>query len=278
MPFATVLAVILQMIFPRPILLLIALALVDAACGGPEERRVDGVTYRVLSVPAEALRIVWKDQAGNQLRTFQEAARALEARGMAVDTLMNGGIFEPGGIPSGLLVQDGRQLHPVNRNAGEGNFFLKPNGIFLGGSKGAAVISTEEYPLKGVEVSQAVQSGPLLLRGGKVHPAFNAHSTSRLHRNGIGVTKDGRVVLAITDFHSPKFPNLFEFAELFRSLGCSDALFLDGDISQMRSGAELAQQSNQFGSIIAVVNTGKNPAPPDGVQPASAPAAAPGKN
>lgn len=259
------------MISPRPILLLITLAFTGAAIGGPEERVVDGVSYRILSVPAEALRIVWKDAAGKQLRTFQEAARDLEGKGMAVDTLMNGGIFEPGGIPSGLLIQDGQQLNPVNRNAGEGNFFLKPNGIFLIGSQGAAVINTEEYPLRGVEVRQAIQSGPLLLRGGKVHPAFNANSTSRLHRNGIGVSKDGRVVMAMTDFNSPKFPNLFEFAEVFRSLGCSDALFLDGVISQMRSGAELAKQSNQFGSIIAAIKTEKAEVAPPVVPPAPTP-------
>jgi uncharacterized protein YigE (DUF2233 family) len=237
----------------RALLLLIVLAFPTVAPAAPEERIIDGVTYRILTAPPEALRIVWKDADGKQLRTFAEATRDLQRKGMIVDTLMNGGIFEPGGIPSGLLVQDGRQLIPVNRNKGEGNFFLQPNGIFLVGSKGAAVVSTEEYPLNGVEVRHAVQSGPLLLRAGKIHPAFNANSSSRLHRNGVGVLKDGRVVIAITDFNSPKFPNLHEFAELFRSLGCADALFLDGDISQMRSGADLAKQSNQFGSIIAVI-------------------------
>ncbi len=160
-------------------------------------------------------------------------------------------------MPSGLLVQEGKALRPVNRNAGEGNFFLKPNGIFLIGSKGAAVIRTEEYPLKDVEIQYAVQSGPLLLRQGKTHPSFNANSTSRLHRNGVGVSKDGEVVFAMTDFHSLKFPNLYEFAQLFRALGCEDALFLDGDLSQMRSGADIMMPSNPFGSIIAVTQFGK---------------------
>jgi len=168
---------------------------------------------------------------------------------------MNGGIFEPGCIPSGLLIQDGGELTPVNRKDGDGNFFLKPNGIFLIGSKGAAVIQTDEYLLPGVEVRQAVQSGPLLLRRGKIHPAFNAGSSSRLNRNGVGVAKDGTVVFVMSDFHSPKHPNLHEFAQLFRSQGCEDALFLDGDISQMRSGKDLARPSNQFGSIIAVLES-----------------------
>lgn len=221
--------------------------------GAPEKKIVDGVTYHVLHASPASVRMVWKDTNGKQLRDFPSVVRYLEEAKLPVDTLMNGGIFEPGGVPSGLLIQDGKELHPVNRNKGEGNFFLQPNGIFLIGSKGAAVIRTDEHPLAGISIQQAVQSGPLLLRHGKIHPAFNAGSPSRLHRNGVGVTRNGEVIFAMTDFNSAKFPNLHEFARLFQTLGCDDALFLDGDISQMRSGKDLAKPSNQFGSIIAVI-------------------------
>jgi uncharacterized protein YigE (DUF2233 family) len=187
-------------------------------------------------------------------------ARHLAGNGLRAEVLMNGGIFEPGGVPSGFLVQDGRELNPVNRNRGEGNFFLQPNGVFLIGDRGAAVIRTDEYPPEGVVVRQAVQSGPLLLRRGAIHPAFNPGSASRLHRNGVGVSAAGEVVFAMSDFHSPKFPNLHEFARLFQILACDDALFLDGDLSQMRWGAELAKESNLFGSIIAVITPAEAPA------------------
>lgn len=245
------------MIQPIAIFTIFTLGLLGLGRAAPEEKVVDGVTYQILRTPAEAVRILWKDSDGKQLPNMPDVARHLKRSGLTVDTLMNGGIFEPGGVPSGLMIQGGKQWVPVNRSDGAGNFFLKPNGIFLIGSKGAAVIATDEYPQKDVEVQQAVQSGPLLLRNGKVHPAFNANSSSRLHRNGVGVSKDGMVVLAMTDFHSPKFPNLHEFAQLFRSLGCGDALFLDGVISQMRSGQEVTQSSNNFGSIIAVIKTVK---------------------
>ena len=227
--------------------------LTSFSIAAPEKKVIDGVTYRILIVPPDRIQLLWKDDAGQQLRTFPAALKFLKGKGIEVETLMNGGIFEPGGIPSGLLVQDGKEMNPVNRNKGEGNFFLQPNGIFLISDKGAAVIRTDEYPQKNVVVKQAVQSGPLLLRGGKVHPAFNANSTSKLHRNGVGVTKTGEVLFVMTDFHSEKFVNLHQFAMLFKSLGCDDALFLDGDISQMRSGADMEKQSNSFGSIFAVV-------------------------
>lgn len=218
----------------------------------PEKKTVDGVVYHILRVPPESVRILWKDAQGRQLGTFPAAARYLLRNGETATVMMNGGIFEPGRIPSGLLIQDGKVLTPVNREKGKGNFFLEPNGIFLIGSEGAAVVRTDEYPLKDVAVHWAVQSGPLLLRKGKVHPRFNASSTSRLHRNGVGVTTDGDVVFAITDFESPKRPNLYEFARLFVRLDCPDALFLDGDLSLMRWGDEVSKPSGHFASIIAV--------------------------
>jgi uncharacterized protein YigE (DUF2233 family) len=227
------------------------------ALAAPEKKVIDGVTYHILHAKPAEIRVIWKDSEGRQIETFPQATAYLTSVGEAPETIMNGGIYERGGVPSGLLIQNGRELHPLNRADGKGNFFLKPNGIFLISDKGAAVINSTEYPLPGVKVTHAVQSGPLLLRNGKVHPEFRAASANRLHRNGIGVTKDGTVMLAMTDIRSPKYPNLHEFALLFASFGCADALFLDGDISQMRSGEALTKESGPFGSFIAVVKEKK---------------------
>jgi uncharacterized protein YigE (DUF2233 family) len=227
------------------------------ATAAPEIREIDGVNYHVLVTAPRNIRMVWKGKDGQPLRLFSSAAKHLESEGFRVLTLMNGGIFEPGGIPSGLLVIDGKEERPVNRAGGKGNFFLQPNGVFFIGDGGAGVRRTDEWPPPDTGVSWAVQSGPLLLRADQIHPAFNAGSENRLHRNGIGVDKNGQVVLLMSDGNSPKFPNLHEFARAFRHLGCADALFLDGDISQMRSGHELARLSNRFGSMIAVVERKK---------------------
>ena len=237
------------------LIVLFALFFADQLRATPEKREVGGIVYRVLRVTPSAVRIVWKDQNGAQLQTFSAAADYLRKQGEVPLTLMNGGIFEPGGVPSGLMIQGGKELRPINTATGTGNFFLKPNGIFLIGSRGAAVVRSDEYPLKDTKILYAVQSGPLLLRKGSIHPVFKATSTSRLHRNGVGVTPRGDVVFLITDEDSPKRPNLFEFAEAFSRLGCIDALFLDGDISQMKTGAEITTSFSHFGSIIAVVDS-----------------------
>ncbi|GAA5483035.1 phosphodiester glycosidase family protein [Haloferula sargassicola] len=231
------------------------IALVAMAAAAPEvvEKEVDGVKYRLVIAEAAAIRIVWQDGDGKALRTFPAAAGYLGGKGGKLVALMNGGIFEPGGVPSGLLVQEGKELRPVNRREGKGNFFLKPNGIFYVTETGAGVVKTEEWPVAG-KVAFAVQSGPLLLRAGKVHPVFRKESTSRLHRNGVGVKPDGTVVLAISDFHSPKFPNLYEFAMLFQSLGCEDALFFDGDISRMITEGWEKAGGQAYGSFVGVVD------------------------
>ena len=235
-------------------LLLIGMSICSRGlCAEPKKHVVDGVTYRVLTVPAGKVRIVWKGEDGKILRRFPAAARYLDARGERGTALMNGGIFEPGGVPSGLLVVAGKEQRPLNLADGKGNFFLKPNGVFLIGEEGAAVVRANEYPARASKVRLAVQSGPLLLRDGKVHPVFKADSKSRLHRNGVGVNDQGEVVFIITGMRSPKHPNLYEFAKIFEHFGCRDALFLDGDISQLRTGKDIHRFSNPFGSIIAVV-------------------------
>ncbi len=233
--------------------ILLSVCMVCLGRAGQEAVTKDGIRYLVWKAEAAKVRVIWKDENGKQLRELPEVNHYLETKGEKPLMLMNGGIFEPGGVPSGVMIQNGQPLLPVNRRDGKGNFFLKPNGVFLIGDKGPAILETGKFPPAGVKIFFAVQSGPLLLNEGKVHPAFNSDSKSRLHRNGVGITDDGLVVFAISDPNGQKFPNLHNFAELFRSLGCRNALFLDGDISQMRIGEAMGKPSNRFGSVIAVV-------------------------
>lgn len=259
---------------PLRTVLPLLLLLLGSAIAAPIPTVVDGVAYQVVRAAPHAVSVLWLDKRGVPLRTFPAAARYLLEEGTPAETLMNGGIFEPGGLPSGLLIQDGTELRPVNRKTGDGNFFLKPNGIFLLGASGAAIISTDQHPLNGMKIRGAVQSGPLLLHAGAIHPQLSKDSASRLHRNGVGVDKSGAVVLAITDPSSPKLPTLHEFAQLFRSLDCPDALFLDGIIGQIASGAEVTKPSHSFGSIIAVTSAKQQTAAADQPEPARpAPAA-----
>ena len=131
----------------------------------------------------------------------------------------NAGTYERGAKPCGLTICDSKELVPLNLRPGEGNFYLKPNGIFyLDDQTGPGGMEAAEFTRSGLKPRLATQSGPLMLR------------------NGVGVRKsDGQILFVMSDCDdSVKGRVTFhQFSRLFLHLGCQDALFLDGDISTM---------------------------------------------
>jgi uncharacterized protein YigE (DUF2233 family) len=94
----------------------------------------------------------------------------------------------------------------------------------------------------------------LLLAAGRIHPAFRAESTSRLIRNGVGIDRSGHLRFVATERSDAGRINLHGFARLFRGLGCADALYLDGDISEfyLRADQPEIQATTAFAAILAV--------------------------
>ncbi|TIU44411.1 MAG: hypothetical protein E5W30_19990, partial [Mesorhizobium sp.] len=71
---------------------------------------------------------------------------AMKGQGRPVLLAMNGGMYHEDLTPVGLLVEDGNEKAPLNLADAEGNFFLKPNGVFLIGRDGkAAVMESSAY-------------------------------------------------------------------------------------------------------------------------------------
>lgn len=251
------------MAFPRDNVIVLTATLLALAAPSPTKAadaessfEREGVRFRAYVCKPEKIRLLWKDDHGKILGDLAAARDSLGRSGQKAAMLVNGGIFEPGGIPSGLLVAGGKQLNALNLRTGRGNFYLQPNGVFAIVDGKARVMESTAYDKARLSPSEAVQSGPLLLQAGQVHPAFRADSANRLHRHGVGVRHDGQVLFLITDPHAGALCNLHSFALAFREQGCQDALFLDGDISQMWTGPQLDQpgaRSNAFGSIIAVL-------------------------
>jgi uncharacterized protein YigE (DUF2233 family) len=150
----------------------------------------------------------------------------------------------------GLLVQEGREVSPLNLSTDAGNFFLKPNGVFLVSRTGRPrVVESSEYPALSKGVRLATQSGPLLLRRGRVHPAFIPDSDSRKIRNGVGVS--GHTAIFVI---SEQPVNFYEFALYFRDvLRCRDALYLDGTVSALHSPAlRRSDFVRELGPILGV--------------------------
>lgn len=208
--------------------------------------RVDLYTHR--------LRMFLDDEKGRPLKYFSGVNRLLQPRDERLAFAMNAGMYHNDFSPVGLLVIDGKERQPVNLANDTGNFFLKPNGVFLVSDTGARIVESSRYPALAENVQIATQSGPLLVLDGALHPAFREGSTSRYVRNGVGVLSSHEVVFAISEqpvtFH--------EFAMLFRNcLGCKDALFLDATVSSLYSetlGRRDVRAS--LGPIIGIVAQG----------------------
>jgi uncharacterized protein YigE (DUF2233 family) len=210
-----------------------------------------GVNYRVVRLDPKQVSVVWKDETGQPYRTFDRVQAAFAKQGKTVKFITNAGIFEPGGIPSGLHIENGKTLRPLNLADAPGNFFLKPNGVcaFIHGKPFIGTCPAWQKLVNGRE-TWGIQSGPLLLIAGQRHPSFTENSQSKLLRNGVGVDDKGQFVFAITDKN--QMVNLWDFSGLFLKLGCKNALFLDGDISQMSVNPNKPVSSNRFGAMFVV--------------------------
>lgn len=185
-----------------------------------------------VSLGTHQLGLFWGGRDGLPLRDFKRLEEYLNNRGEKVLLAMNAGMFEADGSPVGWCVLEGKLIKGANEKEGTGNFFLKPNGVFAV-EDGKAVVLETSLAMKVLKRPTLVtQSGPLLVSGEKIHPAFNEKSLNRKIRNAVGVTAEGRIWLAISEdevtFH--------ESASFFRDdLGCPDALFLDGAVSQLHA-------------------------------------------
>jgi uncharacterized protein YigE (DUF2233 family) len=203
-----------------------------------------------VDVPRERLKLYLEDGSGRPLKTFAALQRLLASQDQKLVFAMNAGMFHQDYSPVGLFIADGKQTASLNAAAGQGNFFLKPNGVFLVSDRAARIVESSQFNSVQGEVSLATQSGPLLVQQGKIHARFSATSSSRLIRNGVGVDRAGVAVFAITE--APM--SFHEFARLFRDvLHCADALYFDGVVSSVKLPAEQPIQRANLGPIIAVV-------------------------
>ncbi|HEX7312790.1 MAG TPA: phosphodiester glycosidase family protein [Pyrinomonadaceae bacterium] len=218
-----------------------------SASGGVAAPRF--TTVRV-DARTERLELFLRDDAGRAFKRFDRLKTWLAGRSERLRFAMNAGMFEPDLSPVGLLVQDGQQVSPLNLSDGTGNFFLKPNGVFFVSQSGPGIVESTEYPALAQGVRLATQSGPLLVRNGALHPAISAASTSRLLRNGVGVSGD-TIMFVISE----QPVNFYEIATYFRDeLHCRDALYLDGVVSSLYS-IDLQRNDSRadLGPIVGIV-------------------------
>jgi clan AA aspartic protease (TIGR02281 family) len=164
----------------------------------------------------------------------------------------NAGTEEANGIPLGLFNSGGIEAQSINLSDGNGNFYLKPNGVFYFTDNDADVVNSTQY-VSSPDVRYAIQSGPLLLENGNIHSAFNANSPNRNYRVGVGITEAAgskEIVFAI----SVSEVNLYTMASFFRDeMRCGYALCLESGRAFMHFLSEntVRDNDNKIGHMIS---------------------------
>lgn len=203
--------------------------------------KIDDAAFHVVEIDLaqETLELHWRDPDDHPFASIDGLRHWASAQGRSVVFATNAGIYDRQFRPLGLYVEDGKVLRSLNTAQGaarSGNFSMQPNGVFFVDQSGrAGVVTTQHWRDRRIEARIATQSGPMLVVDGEINPNFDAQSDSLKWRSGVCAKTPQQVVFAVSEapvtFHA--------FARLFRDeLGCRDALYLDGTLSQIYTEGE----------------------------------------
>lgn len=203
----------------------------------------------IVDTKSQDLQLYWKDDSGKILNTSKNLISYTKAKQKTLEFATNGGMFNKDYSPQGLLILQQKTVKSIDTSSGDGNFYLKPNGIFYIKTSNEAVICNSSNFKDDPNIKFATQSGPMLIIDGQIHAAFKEGSTNLNIRNGVGILPDGRVVFVM----SKNKVNFYDFALYFKKLGCKNALYLDGVVSRTYLPEQnWIQLDGKFGVLIGV--------------------------
>jgi uncharacterized protein YigE (DUF2233 family) len=201
--------------------------------------------YIVKIVDPSKITMHHKDASGELIGSFSR----LHELDKSIVFAMNGGMFLIDYDPCGLYVEKGKmKFKPRIVNNPSLNFGMQPQGVFAITKDGKAVID-KATNLHISNYQYATQSAPILVIDGKINPKLTK-SKSNYYRNGVGITKDGKVVMALSN----SLVTFQQFAQFFVDKGCVTAMYLDGAVSDywMPGRDEPIGRGKGFGVLIAV--------------------------
>jgi uncharacterized protein YigE (DUF2233 family) len=222
-----------------------------------------GVKYDVFVADLRSVKLQmhWKNKQNELLKDIKSLKTEVEQKGEKLIFATNGGIYSGDYTPEGLYIEKGKTLSKLNLKEANGNFYLKPNGVFVvTNNNSATIVKSQDFPklektlIKGnMTIDFAVQSGPQLLIDGKIHTAFRAGSPNTYIRNGVGIFNNNskKVVFAI----SHEAVNLYDFASFFYEVAkCDDALYLDGFVSRMYLDGNATNRKDLDGNFTTMIS------------------------
>lgn len=229
------------------------LIFVILSCSDKIKNEKDYVIFEA-NLKTENIKFYWKNDSGQVIKSINNLKKYVQSKNENLRFAMNGGMFEINNTPKGLYIENFKILNKIDTLAGNGNFYLQPNGIFyITKNNEPKIVETKKFHYNS-NIEYATQSGPVLLVNGNINPIFQEQSHNLNIRNGVGILGNGNVVFAM----SKKEINFYNFALLFKKLGCKKALYLDGFVSRTYLPEKnWVQEDGDFGVMIGVTESEK---------------------
>ena len=145
----------------------------------------------------EIISMYYKDASNKLIRTLGSLKQFVESSKKELIFAMNGGMYHPNFAPVGLFIADHTLHTSVNLNRGTGNFFIQPNGVFYvdANEKPGICLAKDIHTVQ--KIKHATQSGPMLIINRRINPYFSDTSNYFNIRNGVGITKYGKLIFAM---------------------------------------------------------------------------------
>jgi uncharacterized protein YigE (DUF2233 family) len=195
------------------------------------------------------LKLYWKNDNQENFKSIGNLNIWLAKNHKRLVFAMNAGMYKHDNSPQGLFIENRNQITPLDTTSGSGNFYLKPNGVFYISVDNLPTICTTTNFIDHGKIKYATQSGPMLVIDGQIHSAFKEGSANLNIRNGVGILPNNKIIFAM----SKKEINFYDFANYFKTMGCKNALYLDGLVSRtFLPEQNWLQMDGNFGVIIGV--------------------------
>lgn len=219
----------------------------DAVCQPVSFEEV-ALTHCIADPELHTIRTSLAPSSGANFGTIEGWAAGKNESAIAFVT--NAGIFGDDLKPIGYFVEEADRLEQLNRSDGDGNFFLKPNGVFFGTAGKWQIIDTDTFLRTiGTRPQFGTQSGPMLVIDGNLHPQIQDDGPSQTIRNAVGLDNDGNAHFVISD-EPLSFGKLARF---FRDeLKTPNALLLDAGNSALWHPASGRMDAGRVGPLIVV--------------------------
>jgi len=201
------------------------------------------------------IRMYWKDDKGNILGSIGNLKQYTEQNGSTLLYACNGGMYMQNQAPLGYYIEGGKTLQKINTKTGNGNFYLKPKGVFYMDNKNTPAIQSIETAadralLQTKKIAYLTQSGPMLVRNNIINTLFTKNSNNINVRNGVGILPNGNAYFAMSTYPV----SFYDFAKHFKDKGCSEALYFDGFVSRSYCPQQnYIQLDGNFGVMVAIV-------------------------